>query len=174
MGMNHVPDLAWCLPRLLPRGVLPVPNETIITSNQVIPFWSGFNHKLSPKKTSYTVVAYEPVVDTKPTDMATMYITMLKCTEMHAALGHHDAVQTMDQQLYTVAQQVKWTLPDELGGHVIRMGAFHTLSCFIACIGKSWGDAGLLDFLVDSVYAASTAHQIFAFKQLNLSLHIHS
>ena len=81
---------------------------------------------------------------------------MLKCKEMH------HAVQTTDQQ------QVKWTLPDELGGHVIRMGDFHTLSCFIACIGKCWSDAGLLDFLVDSdVYAASTADQMLAGKQFS-------
>ena len=51
------------------------------------------------------------------------------------------------------------------------MGGFHTLSCFIACVGKFWGDAGLLDFPVDSgVYAASTADQMFAGNQFNRAL----
>ena len=51
------------------------------------------------------------------------------------------------------------------------MGGLHTLSCFIACVGKFWGDAGLLDFLVDSgVYAASIADQMLAGKQFNRAL----
>ena len=62
---------------------------------------------------------------------------------MCAALGHSHAVQTIDYQLYAIAQQVKWALPDELGGNVLRMGGFHKLSCFIACGSKFWGDAGL-------------------------------
>ena len=55
---------------------------------------------------------------------------------------------------------------------ILRMGGFHTLSCFIACVGKCWrGDVGLLDFLVASgVYAASTADQMFAGKQFNRAL----
>ena len=155
-GTNPVPYLAWCLLRLLPRGVLPVPNETI-TPNQVIPFWSGFNHKPSPKK----------IVDAKPADMATVYTMMLKCKDMCSALGQHHAVQTMDQQLYAVAQQVKWTLPDELGGHIISMGGFHTLSCFIACIGKFWGDAGLLDFLAGKQFNQAVRGLTLAYEALN-------
>ena len=51
------------------------------------------------------------------------------------------------------------------------MGGCHRLSCFIACVGKFWGDAGLLDFLVDSgVYAASTADEMPAGKQFNRAL----
>jgi hypothetical protein len=34
--------------------------------------------------------------------------------------------------------------------HIVRLGGFHTLSCFIASIGKLWGDCGLKDMLVDS------------------------
>ena len=91
-----------------------------------------------------------------------------KMKDMCAALGQRHAVQTMDQQLYAIAQQVKWALPDELGGNVLRIGGFHTLSCFIARVCTFWGHAGLLDFLVDSgLYAASTADQLFAGKQFN-------
>lgn len=45
---------------------------------------------------------------------------------------------------------------------------FHTLSCFIASIGKLWGDCGLKDILVDSsVYAAGTVDQMMCGKQFN-------
>ena len=63
---------------------------------------------------------------------------------------------------------MKWALLGELGGNVLRMGGFHTLSCFIAGVGKLWGDAGLLDFPVDSgVFVAYTADQMLAGKQFN-------
>ena len=45
---------------------------------------------------------------------------------------------------------------------------FHTLSYFIASIGKLWGDCGLKDILVDSsVYAAGTVDQMMCGKQFN-------
>jgi hypothetical protein len=39
---------------------------------------------------------------------------------------------------------------------ILRLGGFHTMSCFIASIGKLWGDGGLKDLLIESsVYAES-------------------
>jgi hypothetical protein len=50
-------------------------------------------------------------------------------------------------------------MPETFKMHIVRLGGFHTLSYFIASIGKLWGDCGLKDILVDSsVYAAGTDH----------------
>ena len=52
--------------------------------------------------------------------------------------------------------------------HTVRIGGFHILSCFIAAIGKLWGDCGLRDLLVDSdVYASSTSDLMLAGKQFH-------
>ena len=52
--------------------------------------------------------------------------------------------------------------------HIAQIGGFHTLSCFIAEVGKLWGDGGLRDLLVDSdVYAGSTADLMSAGKQFH-------
>ena len=52
--------------------------------------------------------------------------------------------------------------------HIVRIGGFHTLSCFIAAIGKLWGDGGLRDLFVDSnVYASTTADLMLAGKQFH-------
>jgi hypothetical protein len=52
-----------------------------------------------------------------------------------------------------------------------RLGGFHTLSCFTACIGKLWADGGLRDLLVDSgVYAGCTVDQMLSGKQLNRAI----
>jgi hypothetical protein len=107
-------------------------------------------------------------VDAKPADMATVYTTMSKCKQMTLALGQPCSIQTFDQQLYAVAQQVKWHLSKDFESHVNRLGGFHTMCCFIASIGKLWGDGGLRDLLVDAdVYAACTLDQMLAGKQFN-------
>jgi hypothetical protein len=87
---------------------------------------------------------------------------------MTLALGQSHSVQTFDQQLYAIAKQVEFAMPETFKTHILRLGGFHTLSCFIASIGKLWGDAGLSDLLIDtSVYASATTDQMLAGKQFN-------
>ncbi|CAC5358418.1 unnamed protein product [Mytilus coruscus] len=93
---------------------------------------------------------------------------MRKCVDMTVAMGQKYSVQTFDQQLYSIAKQVAWTMPETFRNHIIRLGGFHTLSCFIAAIGKLWGDGGLKDLLVDSsVYASGTVDQMLNGKEFN-------
>jgi hypothetical protein len=171
LEVSGVRDISWCLLRLVSRGLIPMPADLETVSTQVIPFWTGFNYLVAEKKESYTAVAYAPIIDAKPADMATVYTTMLRCKEMSKGLGQQYSIQTMDQQLYAVAQQVKWHRADEFSSHILCLGGFHTLCCFIASIGKLWGDAGLRDLLVESdVYAALTADQMLAGKQFQRGL----
>jgi hypothetical protein len=93
---------------------------------------------------------------------------MLKCKKVTYELGQDTPIQTMDQQLYAVAQQVKWSKPLEFQNHVLRLDGFHTACCFISSIGKILADGGLTDLLVESgVYAANTAEQMLSGKQFH-------
>jgi hypothetical protein len=51
-------------------------------------------------------------------------------------LGQRYSIQTFDQQLYAIAKQVGWAMSETFKTHIVRLGGFHTLSCFIASIGK--------------------------------------
>ena len=147
--------------------ILPMPQEAD-HQIQVIPFWTAFNAQLSDKKECQTITAYAPIIDTKPADMAIVYTTMTKSKEMASALGQQHMVHTMDQQLYAVAQQVKWSEQETFQNTVLRLGGFHTLCAYISAIGKLWGDGGLLSMLTDSgVYAGGTATQMVMGKQFN-------
>ena len=84
---------------------------------QVVPFWTGFNKIMSDRQPDHVVVAYPPIMDAKPADMATVYTTM--CMEMSTAVDQGCSVQTFDQQLYAIAQQVKWYMPEKLELHVL-------------------------------------------------------
>jgi hypothetical protein len=137
-------------------------------TGQTIPFWTGFNCLLSESRPDVTVVAYRPIIDAKPNDMATVYTAMKKCLDMTNEAGQEHAIQTFDQQFYAIAQQVKWSKPDIFNRHILRLGGFHSLSCFLSSIGTLWADGGLRDLLVDSgVYAGNTAELMLVGKEFN-------
>jgi hypothetical protein len=51
--------------------------------------------------------------------------------------------------------------------HILRLGGFYSLSCFLSSIGKLWVDGGLRDLLVDSgVFAGNTAELMLVGKEL--------
>ena len=160
-------DIAWVLLRCMSRGVIPS-DFGIALPDQKVPFWTGFNSMLSEKTNTVTIASYAPVIESEPADMATVYTTMRKSKETAITLGQSHAIQTLDQQLYAIAQQVKWSMPNEMKENILRLGGFHTVCTFIACIGKIWGDGGLKDLLVDSnVYAESTVNLMLAGKQFH-------
>ncbi|CAG2197605.1 unnamed protein product [Mytilus edulis] len=163
-------DIAWVFLRLLSRQTVdfPIRNHLPTGGKQIIPFWTGYHRKTSMYCRSFSIVSYAPIVDSKPSDMATVYTTMKRCVDMCMKAGQQYSVQTFDQQLYAIAQQIKWSRPLEFQSHIIRLGGFHTVACFIASIGKLWGDGGLSDLLVDSgVYAGCTVEQMLSGKQFN-------
>ncbi|KAK3085631.1 hypothetical protein FSP39_006444 [Pinctada imbricata] len=166
----EVSDVIWVLLRLLSRNKAHLPSlvSQPITEHQTIPFWTGYHKEWSFANSDFHVVAYPPIVDSKPTDMATVYTTMKRCREKCQTAGQHYSIQTFDQQLYAIAQQIKWSNMSEFGNHILRLGGFHALSCFISCIGKLWSDGGLSDLLIDSgTYAPCTVEQMFLGKQFN-------
>ena len=63
---------------------------------------------------------------------------------------------------------VKLSRKEEFPNIVLRLGGFHNLSTFIACIGKIWGDSGLKNMLADSeTYAAATVDSMMDGKQFH-------
>ncbi|CAC5364653.1 unnamed protein product [Mytilus coruscus] len=130
-------DIAWVFLRLLSRQTVEfqIGNHLPTGDTQMIPFWTGYHRKTSVYCRSFSIVSYAPIVNSKPSDMATVYTTMKRVP--HQSL-------------------------------IIRLVGFHTVACFIASIGKLWGDGGLPVLLVDSgVYAACTVEQMLSGKQFN-------
>ena len=85
--------------------------------------------------------------------------------------GQEHAIQTFDQQLYAIAQQVKWSRPVIFEPRILRLCGFHSLSTFLYALGKLWVDEELRDLLVDSdVYAGNTVEQMVVGKQFNMAV----
>ena len=85
-------------------------------------------------------MSHAPIVDAKPSDMSTVYTTMHRCQEMTKSLGQAYSIQTFDQQLYAIAKQVEWAKQDTFKTtHILRLGGFRAMSCFVASISKTLG-----------------------------------
>lgn len=165
---GEVCDILWVLLRSLRRLANNLPIECAIDEMQITPFWTGYNAQIADRRDTRTVASYAPIIVAKPADPPTVYTTMVRCKQMTNALGQTHSIQTMDQQLYAVAQQVKLSTITLLQDHVLRLGGFHSLCTFIATIGKLWGDGGLKALFVDSdVYAACSADMMLEGKHFH-------
>ena len=164
-------EISWVLLRMASRGFLKFIHDLNQPSNQAIPFWVGFKTMLFEHSNFKTVAVYAPVIESKPADPKTVYTTMVRCKQLTQNIGQENPIQTMDQQLYAVGQQVKWHKNPEFQNTVLRLGGFHTVCCFIRSIGKLFTDAGLKDLLVESgIYAEATVNMMLAGKQFHRSV----
>ena len=67
-----------------------------------------------------TIASYAPIIESEPADMATVYTTMRKSKETAVTFGQSHVIQTLDQQLYNIALQVKWSMPNEMKENILR------------------------------------------------------
>jgi len=82
----NINNTSWGIMRMLPREVVPVPKDLEYNTTEVVPFWRGYNRKLSKRKKTYTAVASAPIVSAKPSDIKTVSIAMKQCEDMSTAL----------------------------------------------------------------------------------------
>ena len=114
---------------------------------------------------NFTVTAYALTIEAPSTDLATVYTVLNRGKAVTLHLGQPFQVHTFDQQLYALAQQVKWARSLEFPNLTIRLGGFHTVCTFIACIGRIWGDSGLKDMMPSlmaepGIYATNTTDRM--------------
>jgi len=119
-----------------------------------IPNWTGFNFLLheSGDEEEVQTVTYLPAIDQSPTKLDTVLELLLQSKAKAERLGLQDTDVVVDQAIYAKAVEVMEnpTHKDLKRFIVLRLGAFHISSTFIAVIGKRFGDAGLKDLLVES------------------------
>ena len=134
-----------------------------------LPSWSDFHTVLSCKfeeSSPMTTAGYNPVVRGIPTDANTIY-TGLKVTEgQMMQLDQDIPVITFDLQLYVIAQNLWLKNWDELGHFVIRLGGLHIILVMVwKILGKRYGDARLMDLLIESkVFGPNAAKVIMTRK----------
>ena len=120
-----------------------------------LPGWTGFNIKLEENIPPITNIAYLPVIDASPTELATIKTILDRSISIADKLELSQIVVVFDQAIYAKVQEIRWKDEVFMDRIVVRMGEFHTCMAFLACIGKRFGDAGLQDIIIESEIVAS-------------------
>ena len=131
---SQVKDLIWLLTR----------NR----DTQSVPAWSGFNSLLTDMSVPVATIRYLPFIHAPPSDISTIYTTLLKLVAIAKHLGQRHILVTADLAIYSKAQQIVWNRPKQLDGMVtMRLGVMHLIMAYIASIGKLFGDGGFLQVM---------------------------
>ena len=76
--------------------------------------------------------------------------------------------------IYAKGLEIIWHKEEEMNRVVLRMGTFHMSCTLLAVIGKTFGDAGLSDILIESeVIAPRSLPGVLDGKRYNRSVRAH-
>lgn len=73
-----------------------------------------------------------------------------QCVARADRLQQKSVIITFDQAIYAKAKEVVWKNPTVYKRIVLRMGAFHICSTYLAVLGKRFDDSGLRDLIIES------------------------
>lgn len=152
-------DLAWLLCR----------QHYII--EQRVPAWTGFNHVVSKKPYTKTIIGTLPLLDASAHDNDTLWTIIQNCKTMTHRLGQKYTVITFDQQLYCKAKMLQWNAQEGLDDVIIMLGGFHTQMNFTKVIGEFLSESGIRYIWTESsVYNSNTCDNILSGKHWNRAI----
>ena len=124
-----------------------------------VPAWSSYNALLSDLDLPGTTIRYLPFIPAPLTDFSTIYLTLLKLVTVAESLGQGHILVTAVLPIYSKAEQILWSRPQQLEGKVtMRLGGMYLIMAYVASIGKLFGDGGLMDIMASSgLFATSSA-----------------
>ena len=123
-----------------------------ICIQQKISNWTGFNYLVcEDDNDTFHNIGYLPTINQSPTSHDTV-LELLSQSKLKAEkLGLTETDVVLDTAIYSKAVEILLNprYIDLKRFIVLRVGAFHTMCIFIAVIGKRFGDAGLLDIVIE-------------------------
>ena len=135
--------------------------------------WKQF-HSVFTSETGQTVscVAFNPNIMATPTDLGTVYTTLLRLKETAVMLGQEHIPVFFDMGLLTKALEITWSRLNGLKSIIPCEGGMHLLMSVFSAVGFLYGDAGLECLLHESgVFAASTVNMMLAGKDFDRAMY---
>lgn len=125
-----------------------------------VPAWTGFSSTTSVDAPPVATIRYLSFIHAPPTGLSTTYTAVQRLVTLAEKLGQSHILVTADLSVYSKAQEILWTKPESLSGKdTVQLSGMHLLMALRACIGKLFGDGGLIELLtVTDIYANATDH----------------
>ena len=132
--------------------------QDVVRSEQC-PEYHGYNTKLAREQgqtvKSKTRSDYLPLIDMKPSDPDTIMTALTTSKVLTTQYGQEYTIFTGDLQLYRVAVNIVWAIPEQFDSVVLRLGGMHLLMSFVGSVGTLMGNSGLEE-LLESTFAGVT------------------
>ena len=147
-----------------------------LNPEQQIPGWTGFNYLMCDSDSDdYHKIEYLPSINKSPTSHDTVLEVLSQSKLKAEKLGLLETDVVLDMAIYAKAVEVMMN-PRHIDLKkfiVLRLGGFHTMSIFIAVIGKRFADAGLRDIVIEAnLLGESSVDQMIKGKHYNNAMRI--
>ncbi|EFX80230.1 hypothetical protein DAPPUDRAFT_318926 [Daphnia pulex] len=118
-------------------------------------------------------IVFLPIIDMPASNDTTINSTLMFIATKAKKCGFTPIV-TFDQQLWWKAMQIieYASLQCPFREMICKLGGFHTMGSFIACIGHLMDGSGLHE-LIDLIYAANTTPHILTGKSISRAIRAH-
>ena len=109
-----------------------------------------------------------------PTEMSTVFELLQRSVAIANWIGQQSVLVTLDQAIYSKANEIIWRHPAQFSNVVLLLGCFHTSVIFLSIIGQRFADAELHDILVESgLTGSNVVSSVLSGKHYNRAMRVH-
>ena len=136
--------------------------------------WTSFNEKHSDTDHEVSTVGYMPIVLAPAHNVNTLNTVVQRIMQVAESFNQKHVVLTVDQALFTLLMELKWTLPDYKDTLIPRLGGLHTSMNFLKVLGQHIQDSGLPTIWIESgILGPRTVERALAGKDYNKGTRVH-
>ncbi|CAH3018507.1 unnamed protein product [Porites evermanni] len=136
--------------------------------------WTSFNEKHSDTDPEVSTVGYMPIVLAPAHDVNTLNTVVQRIMQVAESFNQKHVVLTVDQALFPLLMELKWTLPDYKDTLIPRLGGLHTSMNFLKVLGQHIQDSGLPSIWIESgILGPRTVERALAGKDYNKGTRVH-
>lgn len=112
--------------------------------------WTSFNEKHSQVNPEQTTVGYMPIITAPAHEIHTLNTVIQRLVHVTAALKQKYTVVTVDQALFPILMELKWSQAPYKNTLIPRLGGLHICMNFLKVLGQHTEDIGLEDVWTES------------------------
>lgn len=105
--------------------------------------WTSYNQAHSQVDPPRTITGYMPIIQAPAHELSTMNTAVVRAVHLAKALGKKYVVMTVDQALYPLLMELKWSNPEYSEMLIPRLGGLHIGMNFLKVLGQHMSDSGL-------------------------------
>lgn len=105
--------------------------------------WTSFNQAHSKINPPRTTTGYMPIIQAPAHELSTMNTAVVRALHVAKALNNKYVVMTVDQALFPLLMELKWSVPEYKDILIPRLGGLHISMTFLKVLGQHMSDSGL-------------------------------